>query len=150
MASAHSTPLFTASIRLLPSGLLVIAWAASRRRLWPSGAQAWTAILLFGAVDGTLFQGFLATGLEKVPAGIGSVIIDSQPLTVALVASVLFGESLPAAGVLGLLLGFFGLLLLEVPLATLESWTNLDLGVLLFFPKLSRSALALSLSIRTF
>jgi drug/metabolite transporter (DMT)-like permease len=128
IASAHSTPLFTASIRLIPAGLIVIAWAASRGRPWPSGTQAWAAILLFGAVDGTLFQGFLSEGLEKVPAGIGSVIIDSQPLTVALVAALVFGESLSRAGVLGLFLGLFGLLLLEVPLATLESWTNLDLG----------------------
>lgn len=39
-------------------------------------------------------QGFLAEGLTKTSAGLGSVIIDSQPLTVAILASVLFGERL--------------------------------------------------------
>ena len=43
-------------------------------------------------------QGFLAEGLQRTSAGLGSVIIDSQPLTVALLASVFFGESLSALG----------------------------------------------------
>jgi len=42
------------------------------------------------------------------------VIIDSQPLTVAVLASLLFGESIGAIGVGGLVLGVVGLLLLEV------------------------------------
>ncbi|MCO5565099.1 hypothetical protein L7F22_018770, partial [Adiantum nelumboides] len=43
------------------------------------------------------------------------VIIDSQPLTVAVLASLLFGETIGALGVLGLATGVIGLLLLEVP-----------------------------------
>ena len=43
------------------------------------------------------------------------MIIDSQPLTVALLASLLFGEQLSAVGVGGLALGITGLCLLEVP-----------------------------------
>lgn len=46
-------------------------------------------------------QGFLAEGLQRTGAGLGSVIIDSQPLTVALLAALLFGERLSALGVLG-------------------------------------------------
>lgn len=42
------------------------------------------------------------------------MIIDSQPLTVALLAS-LFGERLGALGFLGMGLGVVGLCLLEVP-----------------------------------
>ena len=39
-------------------------------------------------------QGFLAEGLQRTSAGLGSVIIDSQPLTVALLAALLLGEQL--------------------------------------------------------
>lgn len=42
------------------------------------------------------------------------VIIDSQPLTVAVLAALLFGESISLIGAAGLLLGVLGLLLLEV------------------------------------
>lgn len=42
------------------------------------------------------------------------VIIDSQPLTVAILAALLFGESIGLVGAVGLVLGVVGLLLLEV------------------------------------
>ncbi|XP_076885014.1 WAT1-related protein At3g02690, chloroplastic-like [Bidens hawaiensis] len=108
-------PLFVSSFRLIPSGLLLVAFAASRGRKVPSGLNAWISIALFALVDATCFQGFLAKGLEKTSAGLGSVIIDSQPLTVAVLASLLFGESISLVGVAGLILGVVGLALLEVP-----------------------------------
>jgi drug/metabolite transporter (DMT)-like permease len=112
----------------MPAGAAVIAWAAWKGRKGPSSAKAWGAVALFALVDGALFQGFLAEGLQRVPAGIGSVLIDSQPLTVAVVAALLFGESLSVWGVLGLVLGIGGLFLLEVPQETLISWSHLDFG----------------------
>lgn len=44
------------------------------------------------------------------------VIIDSQPLTVAILAALFFGESIGFLGAAGLVLGVIGLLLLEVNL----------------------------------
>ena len=59
-----------------------------------------------------MLQGFLALGLEKTSAGLGSVIIDSQPITVAVLASLFLGETLSAVGIGGLAIGVLGLLLL--------------------------------------
>lgn len=42
------------------------------------------------------------------------MIIDSQPLSVAVLAALLFGESIGLVGAAGLVLGVIGLLLLEV------------------------------------
>uniref|UniRef100_A0A7N0SV56 EamA domain-containing protein n=1 Tax=Kalanchoe fedtschenkoi TaxID=63787 RepID=A0A7N0SV56_KALFE len=64
--------------------------------------------------------GFLAQGLLRTSAGLGSVIIDSQPLTVAVLAALLFGESLGLVSISGLVLGVIGLLLLEVPTISLD------------------------------
>lgn len=58
--------------------------------------------------------------MQRTSAGLGSVIIDSQPLTVAILASLLFGESIGTTGAAGLLLGVIGLLLLEVPALSVE------------------------------
>ena len=44
-----------------------------------------------------------------------------QPLSVAVLASILFGEVLGPSALLGLLLGVLGLLLVEVPQPALES-----------------------------
>ena len=43
---------------------------------------AW--LLLFALVDGALFHGLLAEGLERTGAGLGSVLIYSHPLLDAL------------------------------------------------------------------
>ncbi|KAF0930749.1 hypothetical protein E2562_034938 [Oryza meyeriana var. granulata] len=113
-------PFFVAALRLLPAGALLVAFAAARGRKQPSGWAAWIAVAAFGLVDAACFQGFLAEGLQKTSAGLGSVIIDSQPLTVAILAALLFGESIGAIGVGGLMLGVVGLLLLEVPALSVE------------------------------
>ncbi|XP_038882098.1 WAT1-related protein At3g02690, chloroplastic [Benincasa hispida] len=117
----RSGPFFVSAFRLIPAGFLLIAFAAFRGRPFPSGFSAWISIILFALVDATFFQGFLAQGLQRTSAGLGSVIIDSQPLTVAVLAAFLFGESIGLVGAAGLVLGVLGLLLLEVPSLTFDA-----------------------------
>ncbi len=112
---AETTPFFVAGIRLLPAGLLVVAIAALWGRPLPKGWLAWLWISLFGLVDGTLFQGFLAQGLARTGAGLGSVMIDSQPLAVALLASWFYREQIGLWGWLGLGLGIAGISLIGLP-----------------------------------
>ena len=123
-----TSPLFVASVRLVPAGAVLVAWAASKGRPMPSGGMAWLAIAIFALVDGTAFQGCLAEGLQRTSAGLGSVIIDSQPLTVAVLAAIIYGESLAPAGVFGLFLGIVGLLMLELPKEALAQIGGGDLG----------------------
>lgn len=123
-----TSPLFVASVRLVPAGAVLVAWAASKGRPMPSGGMAWLAIAIFALVDGTAFQGCLAEGLQRTSAGLGSVIIDSQPLTVAVLAAIIYGESLAPAGVFGLFLGVVGLLMLELPKEALAQIGGGDLG----------------------
>ncbi|MEW5299704.1 MAG: hypothetical protein WDW36_002694 [Sanguina aurantia] len=111
----HTTPLFLGALRLIPAGMILIGWALAQGRKNPDSLIAWAWILAFSAIDGAGFQGFLAEGLQRTPAGLGSVIIDSQPLTVAVLAALLFGEKLGAVNISGLFVGVAGLLLLEVP-----------------------------------
>lgn len=110
-----TTPLFLAGVRLVPAGLLVLAVAAILGREQPKGWKAWLWISLFALVDGLMFQGFLAIGLLKTTAGLGSVMIDSQPLAVALLSSWLFGEVIGLWGWLGLSLGIAGISLIGIP-----------------------------------
>lgn len=111
----HTTPLFLAGIRLLPAGVLILIAAQVMGKAQPQGWKAWLWIALFGLVDGTLFQGFLAEGLMRTGAGLGSVMIDSQPIAVALMARVLFGELIGVWGWLGLAFGIVGISLLGLP-----------------------------------
>lgn len=49
-------PFFISSFRLIPAGLLLIGFAASKGRKQPSGFLAWLSIVLFGVVDAACFQ----------------------------------------------------------------------------------------------
>jgi drug/metabolite transporter (DMT)-like permease len=132
----HTTPLFIAAMRLLPAGALVLLFAIVTKRPQPQGWQAWLWIGLFAAIDGTLFQGFLATGLVRTTAGLGSVTIDSQPLAVAVLSAWLFQERIGVIGISGLLIGFLGISCIAVPaewlsqLITSPASSHLDLAVL--------------------
>lgn len=118
----NTTPLFMAGVRLIPAGLLVVAVAALMRRPQPQGWAAWLWISFFALVDGTLFQGFLAEGLVRTGAGLGSVMIDSQPLAVALLALWLFGEWIGFWGWLGLAIGILGISLIGLPDEWILGW----------------------------
>jgi drug/metabolite transporter (DMT)-like permease len=111
----HTTPFFMAAIRLIPAGILVLIVAAILKRPQPQSWQAWAWISLFALVDGTLFQGFLAAGLVRTNAGLGSVMIDSQPLAVAVLSAWLFKERIGAIGICGLILGVLGISCIGLP-----------------------------------
>ena len=115
-------PLTLAWLRLLPAGLVLLAAA----RLWRGESKVdrrdWGWLALFTLVDATAFQGLLARGLVGTGAGLGSVLIDSQPLLVALLARSLFGDAINPVGWLGLLIGLLGILCLGLPAPLLKHW----------------------------
>ena len=112
---AESSPFFIGTLRIMPAGLLVVLAAMWLGKAQPRGWMAWLWISLFALVDGTLFQGFLVTGLSRTGAGLGSVMIDSQPLAVALLAWLLYGEQVRVWGWLGLLVGIVGISCIGLP-----------------------------------
>jgi drug/metabolite transporter (DMT)-like permease len=125
----HTTPLFMAGVRLVPAGMLVVGVAVAMGRPQPKGWAAWLWIALFALIDGALFQGFLAEGLVRTTAGLGSVMIDSQPLAVALLSLWLFGERIGLWGWLGLFLGVLGIGLIGLPDAWILNLVSFNTSV---------------------
>lgn len=111
----ETTPLFMAGIRLVPAGFLVLIVAAVTKRPQPTTTKAWFWIFLFALIDGAMFQGFLSEGLVRTSAGLGSVMIDSQPLAVAVMSKFLFKEVIGWWGWLGLLIGIAGISIIGIP-----------------------------------
>lgn len=112
---ADSTPLFMAGFRLLPAGILILAVAAIFKLPQPKTWQAWGWIGVFALLDGLMFQGFLAEGLMRTGAGLGSTLIDSQPIAIALLSSWLFAEAIGFWGFLGLAIGVIGIGFVGLP-----------------------------------
>ncbi len=117
-----SGPVIVASLRLLPAGLVVLISVFIFQRSWKIAKEDFFWFFVFTFVDATLFQIFLAKGLMETGAGLGSVLIDSQPLMVALLARVLFGDAINPIGWFGLVLGLVGIICLGVPSELLGSW----------------------------
>jgi drug/metabolite transporter (DMT)-like permease len=115
-------PLLLASLRLLPAALVLLLAARLLGRSLRVDPGDIPALLAFSLVDATLFQGLLAMGLGRSGAGLGSVLIDSQPLMVALLARALFGEAINPVGWAGLLIGLLGILCLGLPADLLRQW----------------------------
>ncbi|BAZ15944.1 hypothetical protein NIES4071_78170 [Calothrix sp. NIES-4071] len=111
----HTTPMFMAGVRIIPAGILILIAGAFMGKPQPRSIKAWLWILLFALVDGAMFQGFLAQGLVRTGAGLGSVMIDSQPLAVALMSLWLFKEHIGLWGWLGLSLGVAGISFIGLP-----------------------------------
>jgi drug/metabolite transporter (DMT)-like permease len=114
----HTSPLFLSAFRLLPAGILTLILAAVLKLPQPKTWAAWLWIGLFALVDGALFQGLLTAGLVNTGAGLGAVLIDAQPLVVALLARLLFGNVIGLWGWLGLVVGIAGISLCGLP----EAW----------------------------
>jgi drug/metabolite transporter (DMT)-like permease len=124
----HTSPMFMAAVRLIPAGILLILGGMYFGRKQPQGWQAWLWISIFALVDGAMFQGFLAQGLVRTNAGLGSLLIDSQPLAVAVLAAILYQERIGIAAALGLLLGVIGIGLIGLPAELMDALLAGDLA----------------------
>ncbi len=111
----HTTPLFMAGLRLVPAGTLLLLVAKWLQRPQPKTGRAWAWIAVFAFFDAFLFQLFLALGLTETGAGLGSLLIDSQPIAVAVLAFLIYKEKIDRYCGLGLALGIVGITLVGMP-----------------------------------
>jgi drug/metabolite transporter (DMT)-like permease len=138
----NTTPLFLSAFRLLPAGALILLVAALLKLPQPKTWTAWLWISLFSLVDGAMFQGLLTEGLVNTGAGLGAVLIDAQPLVVALLSRLLFGEVIGLWGWLGLAIGLAGICLCGLPEQWIYSFLE-NFGILLPFAPIENGELVL-------
>ena len=121
MVLGHVDPWTVACLRILPAalGMLLVLPLAGVSLVVARGDWPW--LLLFSLVDVSCAQGLLSVGLQTTGAGLGSVLIDTQPLLVALLARQVFGEAINPVGWLGLLLGLGGVVCLGLPEPLLQN-----------------------------
>ncbi|HSU79944.1 MAG TPA: DMT family transporter [Candidatus Angelobacter sp.] len=109
LALVYTPPLLFAGMRCFLGGLLLalLIWKTRDRiRL----RQNWKIYVVTGVLNIALFYGLQTVGLKLVPSGLFSVIVYFQPILVGLFAWVWLGESMTAFKVIGLILGFLGVI----------------------------------------
>jgi drug/metabolite transporter (DMT)-like permease len=104
-------PLYTAGLRHLTAGMILLAWCLARR-LRPTWAQIRASIII-GAFFFLGGHGTLHWAEQKVPSGLASLIIASEPLWVFLLSAVAARQwRMNRTLVAGIILGFGGVGLL--------------------------------------
>tara|TARA_Y100001968_G_scaffold329872_1_gene380247 strand:- start:259 stop:1215 length:957 start_codon:yes stop_codon:yes gene_type:complete len=115
-------PEFVAAMRLLPAGVVLLVTVPFLGRKLKIARIDLLWFLIFTFIDATCFQICLAKGLAQTGAGLGSVLIDSQPLMVALLARTVFGDAINPIGWIGLVMGLSGIICLGAPADLLVHW----------------------------
>ena len=111
-------PLTAALIRVLPAGLLLLAWT---RRI--PKRNEWATVVLLGFLNIGFFQAMLFVAAYRLPGGLAAVLSSTQTLMI-LVLTALIGKTMPpkaawawaAAGVAGIAL------LVLSPQARFDGW----------------------------
>lgn len=104
-----------AGLRTLVGGLvLLLVLAILRKPLWPE-ARLVRWILPLGLVATTLTFGAMFASPAYTGAGIGSVLGNTQPLIIIVLAALFLGEKIGLSKAFALLLGLAGVTLLALP-----------------------------------
>lgn len=111
----HTTPFLLASMRTVIGGSFLIGLALLRGESLPRRRDDLARILVVSFSITTVSSALLVYGVNRVPAGVASLISSTMPLFTAVLSFVLLGVLVSRAGLIGLALGFSGALLLASP-----------------------------------
>ncbi|QKE86185.1 EamA family transporter [Arthrobacter sp. NEB 688] len=100
-------PLFSAVMRILPAGLLLLLWV---RRL-PRGSW-WGRAAVLGVLNHAVFFGLVYVAAYRLPSGLASTLTAVSPLVVMAVAWMLLGERQPWVAVAAAVAGIGGVVVL--------------------------------------
>ena len=107
-------PFLMGGVRFLIAGTLMYAWAirrGDRQGDRPTGRQ-WVAATVVGGFLLLGGNGAVVWSEQHNPSGITALLIATVPLWLALLDRVVFGKKLPVIAVVGLVIGFGGVVLL--------------------------------------
>ena len=104
----YSPPMLFAGLRTLLGGFAMLLVAA----VWggsPYLKRDWPVFLLLAAFNVVFFIGFQTLAILNLPSGTAAVLVYLQPILVGFLAWLILGEPLSAAKIIGLVLGFSGI-----------------------------------------
>ncbi len=104
----YSPPVLFAGLRTVIGGLAMVVAAL----LWggsPNLRRDWPVFLLLALFNVVLFIAFQTYAIVYLPSGSAAVLVYLQPILVGFLAWLILGEELSASKLVGLLLGFSGI-----------------------------------------
>jgi drug/metabolite transporter (DMT)-like permease len=112
MIVIDAPPLYSLTLRFLLSGIIAIALARWLGQSWQLTRAQWRATILFGICQNGLYLGLNFVAMQWIEASVAAIIASTLPLIVALAGALFLGERLRPLAMVGLALGFAGVLLI--------------------------------------
>ena len=107
-----ASPVASLAFRFLISGLIGIAIARWLGQTWHLTRAQWKATFVFGICQNALYLGLNFVAMQWIEASLASIIASSMPLMVALAGWVVLKDKLSRIGLVGMGLGFAGVILI--------------------------------------
>ena len=112
IASVESPPLWFLAARFLGAGLILALMAIVARSRFPTSWRGWLLAGAIGIFANSIYLGCTYVAMHRMSAGMGAIVASTNPLVLALLAPRFLGERLTWQKMLGLVLGFGGVILL--------------------------------------
>ncbi len=112
IALEYAPPFAILAVRFLLSGAIAVTAARLLGQRWPMGAEHWRRIIILGLCQNSLYLGLFFLAMTTVPAGLAAIIASSLPLVVATAGALLGKDRLAPLAIIGLVLGFGGVVLI--------------------------------------
>ena len=110
IAVQDAPPLSLLTLRFLVSGALALALALMNGQTLPRGKGTWLAVVVLGVAQNALYLGLIFVAVGTIPAALAAIIASALPLLVAVAAPFVSPERPSKAVILGLLIGFGGVI----------------------------------------
>ncbi len=111
----HTTPFLLASLRTVVGGSFLITLALIRGERIPRRLDDLGRIFVVSFSITTVSSALLVFGVNRVPAGVASLMSSTMPLFTAVLSFILLSVRVTRVGLIGLAVGFSGTLLLASP-----------------------------------
>lgn len=115
IALDHTTPLLLAAMRTTVGGVALLAYVLSRGERIPRNKADLGNIFVVALSITTVSSGLLVIGINRVPAGVGSLVASTMPLFTAFLSFFILKSRIPRLGLAGLGVGFAGAIVLASP-----------------------------------
>ncbi len=109
---SHVPPLGALSLRFFLSGIIALIIALWLKQTFKLTKKQLQATVVFGVCQNTIYLGLNFVAMQWIEASLAAIIASSMPLLVALLGWFFLGQRLSTVGVLGLGLGFVGVILI--------------------------------------
>lgn len=111
----HTTPLLLAGMRTVIGGSFLLAFGLLRGERPPTRRDDLFNIFIVSLSITTVSSALLVVGINRVPAGVASLIASTMPMFTAVLSLVLLKARISRVGAIGLGVGFAGTILLASP-----------------------------------